>query len=59
MLLLIKALQFVPVASAVAGFIIAFGIKWTVIEGATAGGLAQLRAAKAEANKKRKLEGNA
>lgn len=31
---LTTAVQFVPVGSAAAGFIAAFGIKWTMIEGA-------------------------
>ncbi|KAK4149187.1 major facilitator superfamily domain-containing protein [Chaetomidium leptoderma] len=38
---------FVPVGAAVLGFFLAFGIKWTLIEGAAGGGLAKLRAAKA------------
>ncbi|KAL2131114.1 hypothetical protein VTI74DRAFT_5548 [Chaetomium olivicolor] len=45
---------FVPVGGAVAGFLLAFGIKWNPIEGAVGGGLAQprsARTAKAEAKK--------
>ncbi|KAH8651291.1 MFS transporter [Xylariales sp. PMI_506] len=47
---------FVPVGTATAAFIAAFGIKWTVIEGAAGGGLAQLRAAKRAAKSQQKSD---